>query len=83
MTETGIVKTAIPCGCGCGCVVLVDCPWGDEPRELYVEFSLAFHAGLRYRLRACWRVLRGKDPWLHCVALEADGIQKLKEALDG
>lgn len=56
--------------------------WRDEPHHMYVEFSVTFPAGrLRNRLRAAWRVVRGKDPWMHSVVLREEGVDQLRKAV--
>ena len=80
--SAGSIKTAVPCACGCGVVAVTHVEQhGEEPREAYVEFYESYRGGISGRLRAAWRVVRGKDPWLHCIALDADGIGKLRGAL--
>lgn len=73
--------TAVPCDCGCGAVLVTEFEqWGDEPHQVYVEFSLAYHARLRERVRAAWRVVRGREPWLHAVVLQGDGLRDMRRA---
>jgi len=75
-----ISKTAFICGCGCGAVLVWDFEaWGDEPEQVYVEFALAFPDNLRNRLRAAWRVARGKEPWLHSVVLQHGELERFRE----
>lgn len=81
--SNGVHKTAIPCDCGCSAVLVWEFePWGDEPHEIIVEISVTWWAGrLRNRLRAAWRVLRAKDPWMHSVVLQGEGIEQLRRAV--
>lgn len=76
-----IHRSACQCDCGCGAVLVTRFDqWGDEPEQVYAEFSLAYHGGVRERLRAAWRVVRGKDPWLHSVVLQDDGLRGMRQA---
>lgn len=82
MSHKSIHKIAVPCDCGCGVVLVTRFdPWGDEPEEVFVEFFEAYQvSGLRNRLRAAWRVVRGKEPWLHSICLQAEGIAEMRRA---
>lgn len=86
MSDGAITKTAIPCACvgSCGCVVLIDLEaWGDEPHQVYVEFSLGYRGRFRDRIKAAWRIVRGRNPWFHSVCLYDDGAEKVAAALRG
>lgn len=79
----GIIKQVVPCACSgtCAVVLVTDIEaWGDEPHHVYVEFYAQMSGGLRSRLRAAWRIVRGKDPWLHAICLEEESVRQMREA---
>jgi hypothetical protein len=78
-------KIAIPCSCGCSVLVIME--WDafqDEPQQFFVEFFTAVdpRASRRERISAAWRVLRGKNPWLHDVALDPNAIAELRNFIN-
>lgn len=79
----GSWKTAIPCDCGCEAVLIWEFePWGEEPHQVYVDFIVGLPiGGLRGRVKAAWRIVRGKDPWLHSIVLQDEGIEQLRHAI--
>lgn len=79
----GVHKSAIPCDCGCECVIVWEWEeWGDEPHQVWVDFSVAYPADrLRARLKAAWRVIRRKDPWLHSIVLQDEGLEQFRRAI--
>lgn len=80
---SGDRKTAIPCECGCSVVMVWEFEqWRDEKHHVCVDWSVSFAEGrLRNRLRAAWRIVRGKDPWMHSIVLYEDGIDQLRAVL--
>ena len=84
MSHPSIHKAAIPCDCGCGAVIVWEFEkWSDDPREVIVDFSIAYRPRdeRRARWHAAWRVLRAKEPWLHSIVLQNDGIAQLQAAI--
>ena len=76
-------RTVVPCDCGCSVAIVTTLEkFEDEPKESWVEFGLTSQSRGRDRLRDAWKVLRGQEPWLHCVALGHDGIRTLRDGLD-
>lgn len=79
-----ITKVAVPCSCvgNCGVVLVTDMqPFGDDPHVAFVEFFQSYQSHtMRHRLRAAWRVLRGKDPWIHDICLDEIGIAQMRQA---
>lgn len=78
-------KVVIPCNCGCSIVVIIEFDeFEDNPQEFFAEFYTAMRPNetRRSRLLAAWRVLRGRDPWLHDVCWDADAVKALHEFLN-
>lgn len=76
-------KASVPCDCGCENVLIWEFePWGDEPHQVYVEFTAAYPADrLSQRLKAAIRILRRKDPWVHSITLQQEGIEQMRAAM--
>lgn len=75
-----IHKHAIPCSCvsTCGVALIMEIEGMDsEPSAYYGEFFMSYQGGLRGRLRTAWRVVRGKSPWLHSIAIDPTEIAAL------
>ena len=70
--------------CDCGCAVLVLDYWKSHPAdEGYLDVYTAPRPGLRHRLRAAWRVARGKDPWVDTLVFGPKQVAQLRAFLDG
>lgn len=82
MTHPTIHRTACGCECGCGAMLVTFFEqWGDEPEDLYLDVSVAYHGTLRHRARAAWRILRAKDPWLHGMMFQGETLKRFREAI--
>lgn len=78
-------KIAIPCTCGCGVLVIVEFDqYGEDPQEFFVEFFTSPDPRIsrRQRLATAWRVLRGREPWLHDVNLGPHEMNDMKAFLE-
>lgn len=77
-------KIAIPCNCGCSVVLVMEFEeLGDHPQEFVTEFFTAMDlkGSRRIRWQTAWRILRGKDPWLHDVCLDSKAMGELQDFL--
>ncbi|MBX5442268.1 MAG: hypothetical protein IRZ32_12180 [Solirubrobacteraceae bacterium] len=86
-TTTGAAaRHAVPCDCAGTCTVaLVTAlePAGREPQTWYVDlYQHARYRSLGDRARAAWRVLRGRDPWMHQVVLSPERLRGLRDFID-
>lgn len=81
MTHDTIHRHAVPCECGCDCVLITEFDqWGDDPEQVIVEFGVANNVvGFRHRAGIAWKILRGKDPWMHGVALQGETLAQMRE----
>lgn len=78
---------SLPCACvgtcGVALVIAID-GIKEEPQSWFIEFyeQVGNGKGFRWRARAAWRVLRGKDPWTHDVALEPPQLAELSDWIE-
>lgn len=79
-------KIVIPCSCGCSILVIVefDAINEDLPQEFWAEFftSVDPKANRRSRWSAAWRILRGKNPWIHDVCMDPRALADLRDFLN-
>lgn len=82
--SNGIHKASIPCDCGCRSVLIWDLEqWGNEPRQVIIDFLVTYPEDrLRERLKVALRILRRRDPWMHSIVLQEEGIAQLRAAID-
>lgn len=81
-------KLLIPCSCAGCCSVLGIDDWGtpDDPDGWTVELYTRGGAGasmFRWRLKTAFNLLLGRSYYLDCVALDSEGIAKLRAFLNG
>lgn len=83
LLNAGMRHHSVMCRCGCGAVITTDLfDWDNaEDMEMWIDFALAYHGSLRERLKAAWRVIRGREPWLHSVEIQRPEAEVLIEAL--
>lgn len=53
-----------------------------EAQEFYAEWYTMVQPGKKWRLRTAWQVFRGRDNYLHDIALGEEGLHELKDFLN-
>lgn len=80
-------RHVMPCSCVGTCGIAIVTEWDDadgQPEEWFVEFfeNISHQPRLRDRLRIAWGVLRGREPYTHCVSLLHPEIVSLRDFLN-
>lgn len=80
-------RLIVPCDCvgTCSYLVLEKFEWKNsaDPDDWYAEFYSCgpWQSRLRHRAKAAWKLLRGKDHYLHCLYMEPASARKLRDWL--
>jgi hypothetical protein len=74
----------LECDCVGTCGFLVIDVWDDPDLEIFAEFYSAgpWTHRLRTRAKAAWKLLRGKDHYLHALALNNAKLGALRDFLN-